>query len=359
MLRAIAVLLVLLRHLDRVPVDAGPATRLAFELGTQVGWTGVDLFFVLSGFLVTGLVLREAELTGGFDGWRFFTRRGFKIYPAFYCFLAVSVLVGTLLGERTSGRALLHEAVFLQNYLHPAVFGHTWSLAVEEHFYAALILGSGWALRRGRGLAAFRGIPVMVWLLLLGCLLLRIEAVWRGVDARSVAGSSHLRADALATGALLAWWTRTRPQELARLAERWTLPLTLLALALLSPLWLLPSLHPWTLTGGLSANAIAFALLLLLTLHPRPHPPGASAARDLVARIGRDSYSIYLWHPLALLGAQAGLDRAGPGLPHALRAALEIGVALGVGIMTARLVERPALRLRDRYYPSRAAAIAG
>src|SRR5215831_18752084 len=79
-LRAIAVLLVLGRHLP------------FFPLWIRVGWTGVDLFFVLSGFLISGLLFREYKATGGIRIGRFLVRRGFKIYPAYYLFLTGSVI---------------------------------------------------------------------------------------------------------------------------------------------------------------------------------------------------------------------------------------------------------------------------
>lgn len=82
-LRGVAVLLVLGRHIQYPPQLPEPFQTLV-GYWSRCGWVGVDLFFVLSGFLVSGLVFEEWKRTGGFAAGRFLIRRGFKIYPAFY-----------------------------------------------------------------------------------------------------------------------------------------------------------------------------------------------------------------------------------------------------------------------------------
>jgi peptidoglycan/LPS O-acetylase OafA/YrhL len=150
-LRAIAVLLVLGRHLplpgpDIAVLPARTATRWVL-----FGWVGVDLFFVLSGFLVGGLLFAEYRARGAVRVGRFFVRRAFKIYPAFYVFLAFLIIWGVFQEfagvapwvdvKPLSWRNLLGETLFLQNYV-GQLQGHTWSLAVEEHFY--VLLGTAW-----------------------------------------------------------------------------------------------------------------------------------------------------------------------------------------------------------------------
>ena len=83
----VAILLVLFRHL--IINGNGLPARVAFVLKTG-GWVGVDLFFVLSGFLVSGLIFKEYDTYGTFDPWRFLIRRGFKIYPTLYLFLGLT-----------------------------------------------------------------------------------------------------------------------------------------------------------------------------------------------------------------------------------------------------------------------------
>src|SRR5262249_60135649 len=102
----------------------------------RIGWMGVDLFFVLSGFLVSGVLFREYQRHQGLQVGRFLARRGFKIYPGFYLLLLATWAMGASAGPRgaITTPQLLREAFYLQSYV-PGFWSHTWSLAVEEHFY--------------------------------------------------------------------------------------------------------------------------------------------------------------------------------------------------------------------------------
>ena len=118
-----------------VPLDVPYVAQSALDLWLRIGWIGVDLFFVLSGFLVSGLLFREYARVGDVHAGRFLARRGLRIYPAFYVFLlSTSIATGTL-----GTRQFAAEATFVQNYF-PPLWDHTWSLAVEEHFYFLLAL---------------------------------------------------------------------------------------------------------------------------------------------------------------------------------------------------------------------------
>ncbi len=126
-----------------VPLDVPFVAQSALDLWLRIGWTGVDLFFVLSGFLVSGLLFREYARVGEVHAGRFLARRGLRIYPAFYVFIvSTSIATGTL-----GTRQFAAEATFVQNYL-PALWDHTWSLAVEEHFYFLLALVVAALVRR-------------------------------------------------------------------------------------------------------------------------------------------------------------------------------------------------------------------
>ena len=130
-LRCVAVLLVLGIHVPH------------YRLWARVGWTGVDLFFVLSGFLISGLLFRDYQEHGSIDWKRFLIRRGFKIYPSYYMFLWIAAILLVLIGHHYNMRSmLLGNAVFVGNYFQQTVtigpFWHLWSIAVEEHFYVLL-----------------------------------------------------------------------------------------------------------------------------------------------------------------------------------------------------------------------------
>src|SRR5215472_2350919 len=119
-LRGVAVVLVLGRHMGSVPLDVPFVTQSALHLWLHTGWIGVDLFFVLSGFLVSGLLFREYGRLGEVHAGRFLVRRGLRIYPAFYAFLlSTSIAIGTL-----GNRQFFAEATFVQNYV-PGLWDHT------------------------------------------------------------------------------------------------------------------------------------------------------------------------------------------------------------------------------------------
>lgn len=153
-LRGLAILLVLDYH---APVRwmTAPFHWLGFP---NFGWVGVDLFFVLSGFLVGGLLIKEWRTQGRVDSRRFLLRRSFKIWPQYYVFLAVMLVTGHRNWHELRGNLLN-----LQNYL--GGVPHTWSLAVEEHAYLLLAFGLAWAARaqvRMRVLAMGIGVVCVV-----------------------------------------------------------------------------------------------------------------------------------------------------------------------------------------------------
>ncbi len=114
-LRGIAIILVLFRHLE------------INKMMARTGWIGVDLFFVLSGFLVSGLLFKEYQKFSTVNLKRFFIRRGFKIYPSFYFFIissfGLNYCLNHQLGDFDSGK-LLSEVLFVQNYF-PRLWDHT------------------------------------------------------------------------------------------------------------------------------------------------------------------------------------------------------------------------------------------
>src|SRR5690349_20309645 len=125
--RALAVLLVLLHH-TRVPGFAG-------------GFIGVDVFFVLSGYLITSILLREADSAGDIRIGRFLLRRALRLYPPLLLMLSAVLILGpSIWPTEQLGMPVLISALYLSDYATAfygplSVIGHTWSLAVEEHFY--------------------------------------------------------------------------------------------------------------------------------------------------------------------------------------------------------------------------------
>lgn len=366
LLRAIAVFLVMSRHL-LPPPEGHPRLAALLEAVRQPGWAGVDLFFVLSGFLVSGLLFREKQLRGAVGAGTFLARRGFKIYPSYYAFL-----VGTFLWlpfRRVPTREdFAAFALFVQNYRSwlPGPWTHLWSLAVEEHFYFLLAAVLGWRLRAGRPMPSLRAVLALVGALAVGILVLRVAVLQTTVQdgATVVAGGlgyiqTQYRLDGMVFGVLLAYLCHVHPDRWAHLtawARRWR-PAALLAL---TPLALFPVSHPFTPTVGFTLYYLAFGVILAAALHApaggAPAAPRRAWERGL-AWVGFYSYSVYLWHwaarDLAMwIGTRAAGGLAGWGLGTALFPVL----AVAVGVLAARIIEVPFLALRDRLVPSRASA---
>ena len=119
-LRALAVLLVLGHHVTWNPI------------WVRFGWSGVDVFFVLSGFLISGLLFREYKQYGSIHILRFWTRRALKIYPAYYL-LILATVTGRMLAKTPIGWShIWPDLIFVQSYV-PGTWGHLWSLTIEEH----------------------------------------------------------------------------------------------------------------------------------------------------------------------------------------------------------------------------------
>jgi peptidoglycan/LPS O-acetylase OafA/YrhL len=302
----------------------------------QIGWAGVDVFFVLSGFLVGGILLDEYYETGGIRPGRFLLRRGAKIYPGFWAMLTVSSVVL----PHISLARLAAELSFTQNYF-LGLYDHTWSLAVEEHFYLLLALGL-------TVLAGWKGVRTLpaIWLTIaLGTLLLRLwNADTREYGTLSHLFPTHLRVDSLLLGTVLAYGVRAYPTRFNRIrASRWLLPSSLALFALVVSR---PVEDPLTHTLGLLILALAAGGLVIALSQWK----GEDSATLALARIGRDSYAIYLWHLPIRLGLDAwGITPA----PSVFGATLYLGGSIAMGRLATSLIERPVLRWRDERWPAR------
>ena len=194
-LRGLAAMGVLLRHVPATDYETFTGVDGAFQFLRAVGWVGVDLFFCLSGFLIAGLIFREHNQTGHFRMLRFWLRRGYKIWPCYFvAYGALVVLLGTriLVGTDSSKGTLLEltqnaliNSVFLQNYLDCERWPHSWSLAIEEHFYTIvpLLLCCGfWLARRFQWNPPRWQFPLFVLAFCGATLGLRLHAAADGYD---------------------------------------------------------------------------------------------------------------------------------------------------------------------------------
>ena len=363
-LRGVAILLVLFRH-SIVPWSyAGLA--IPFSRGVYyLGWTGVDLFFVLSGFLIGGLLFKEIRSTGRLDIPRFLLRRGLKIWPGYFA-LVLFAFVEFLWHEHAAWpqalRKIAPNLLHLQNYF-GSPRGLTWSLAVEEHFYLALPLFLLVVTARWRRVSSIPAVPVMAIALILGCTALRVVFHWNNrFDMWHDLAPTHLRIDGLFFGVMLAYLHHLKPHLLAQVG-RYRYALLLIGLALVLPMGRSElGTNPFIWTIGFTMLYLGYACILVAFVYT-PRGEGilgkalASRPAAALAWVGVFSYSIYLWQfDLALNPLERYVL---PHLPHhpislywAVGMSIYLAAAIVTGAIMAKLIEMPVLAVRDRLFPS-------
>ncbi len=354
-LRAAAMGLVLVNHLYPMPFPASwPGwSHDLFDAGVRGGWVGVDLFFVLSGYLVSGLLFAEYRARGTLTVKRFYARRAWKIYPAYYAMLAVTVVGLGLAYGKPPADLVLSEALFVQNYW-PGLWLHTWSLAAEEHFYLVMpLMLVAFARRRPAAADPFAGVlPLAVLAVCATCLALRVghAGVFPPEAFTTRMTRTHFRIDGLFAGVLVGYLAHFHAERFAPLARRWRWPLIAGGSAALVPAFVfLHSEHVWFTTVGFTANSLAGCAILAGVLQVRLPVNRVVAA---TATLGRCSYAIYLWHiPWVLLGIPQ-LERVFGPLDFAPRVVVYVAGSLGLGVLMTKLVEVPTLRLRERWFPA-------
>ena len=337
-IRGLAILLVLSFHYkpDNLLVFSPFLLRLE-----TFGWTGVDLFFVLSGFLVGGLMLKEWRVTGKVDAIRFLKRRAFKIWPAYYLFLFAAAIAHV-----RPLRSFFWQNFFsIQNYI-PTSLSHTWSLAVEEHFYlslAALIAFA--AAKRWR-----------VSSLLIGCLItalaVEILRAFLILTHRPFYFYTHSRIDALLLGVVLAILKQFYPERFAWLQRQW-LPLCIVVAAALVALYFDTDAIPVTqnMTSPCLITLVDYGCAALLLLLYRPGKKHWMPYR-VIARMGIFSYGIYLWHVSVERPVGWVVHRTSPSLTPVVSTFLPYLLAIAIGIVSTKLIELPMLRMRERMVPA-------
>ncbi|WP_187345278.1 acyltransferase family protein [Cystobacter ferrugineus] len=372
-LRGVAVLMVLLNHLEPVtvpglPEPSGPWGFVYWKV-KQFGWTGVDLFFVLSGFLISGLLFSELRKHNTLDCVSFWLRRGFKIWPSYLVLLLVLGVTGAtgyIQGSTwdTKLTSLLAHLLFFQNYLDKNPNGPTWSLAVEEHFYLilpVLLLGlTVWTRRRSDDWGRWMGR--VTWVFLTGCLAARLARVATGLRPDDFM-QTHFRLDSLMVGVYCQYLWLYRRSTVDKLLA-WPKASLCLSLLLLSPALVLSRGQAAMFTFGFLGLSVAYAILLFLLVGGVFSRLERTFPATCLARIGTWSYNIYLWHFFMAslnLAFFTGLNRAlaegvaHQGLRFVLQTLIYVGYAIAVGAIATRWIEMPFLRLRERFFPPRLA----
>lgn len=345
-IRALAIVAVLIFHLNAAWLPGG--------------YLGVDVFFVVSGFLITTLLVREHERTGRIAFREFWVRRARRLLPALF----VTVMVSTLIARLVSGELLVHigrqivgALTFSTNWVEisagssyfeqtaPQLFMNFWSLAVEEQFY---LLWPGLTLLLVT-VAAARTRVALALGLAVGSALLMAVLVEPGADATRVYYGTDTHLMGLMIGAALAFaWAspalarRLRPSRLGA-TGRWAVPGALLIL--LTGFRFLDETGAATFRGGILLASAASGVLVLAVLdRPAGRTPTVwqrLTGHPLAVWIGVRSYSIYLWHwPVILV-----VGRDNPSAPgttsHLLTRAWCVLVTIALADLTHRFVETP------------------
>lgn len=352
--RGVAVLGVLVYHfwqriLEQYPGWPPGALRV-FEFAS-FGAKGVDLFFVLSGFLITGILLRSKGTKHYFRN--FYARRSLRIFPLYYLTVTACLIVGTVAAiPDYQWRTMVWYFFYLHNvrdaFWQPRLGGPGWfwSLAVEEHFYLfwPLIV----SLLRKRWLIVFS---------------LGLMVVAPTVRTYFIARDANLfftlcRMDSLAAGSILAvlfsapaYWEKT-----VTWVRRLALPVAILALGL-SLRYTGTHGHPLVETFKYTLFALLCSVVLVLALSPgKLNPLPAIGGMKWLRGMGKTSYSMYVLHPFLYTLTIGVIYHASWSPVRGMRwldAVLDLAIALGATVLVSKLtwvlIESPILRLKDRF----------
>ena len=335
-LRALSITFVLIQH------SIGSTGSELERYTTNFGRLGVWIFFVISGFIITHLLLREAE-RGPISLRGFYLRRAFRLLPAlfaFLMFLAVVQISGADLGVDPIHFA--SGALFLVPYLpwgaehHPWSTGHLWSLAVEEHFYLL------WP-----PLLARLGVRRAKWLLIAFVVILpALRVAWYKWKLDPLANSLIGIGDLMAYGAIAAIWRHRRPEAMLRfVANRATLG-RILAVMAVGGVLALRTAELWpivTVPLGMTVVGLAVAYLLLSVSFDaeQKSSPFRLLNIRLIAWVGTISYSLYLWQ-------QPFLHKHSDSAEWWQQFPVNLGLAVVAAVGSFYLVERPFLKLKGR-----------
>jgi peptidoglycan/LPS O-acetylase OafA/YrhL len=335
-MRAVSIALVLASHLFIYGTHPGGVMAVA----TAAGSAGVTVFFVISGYLITTLLLAEERETGRISLRDFYARRALRIFPAYYACLAVlAALTFVQWLPATPAHDFWASALYVRNFVgrgHETA--HFWSLAVEEHFY--LLWPSLFLLappRRRLALALGLVGAVCAWrtaLVLTGNV---------GVGALNV--RTDLRVDSIVIGCALALLLARRPDAHRPLFARAGRLAALATVAL--ALWAVG--YPFVPYAHAVGSTVS-ALLIAVVLHYVVTAPAGETSRVLsiapLRTTGRLSYSLYLWQQVFMGPAWVAF-----GVATVRWFPLNLALTVAAAVASYTLIERPFLRLKTRFSP--------
>lgn len=339
-LRSLAILLVFSGH---IAGEFHASHRISRIPLFYWGWTGVDLFFVLSGLLIGTQLWKEVQLTGTVRIGTFLLRRGLRIWPLYFSFVALLYLEVLFLGRRFSG--LLADTFFLSNYFHCQI-GGGWSLSTEEQFYIVAPVCIWLAAR-----LKFRRLG---WLPVLGLLVpIVIRILYRIFSSLSPAALKqyfyspiHTHSDALAIGVLFAWLAVYRA-DLIR-SSRFRLVASTVMFLVGAVLYVTSQL-----LFNFTALALVFGAATFFSMGLNPSPRILNWHGFYL--ISRLSYGVYLNHfgLLPKMHDLLGTWGDGGGVGFWIAYLLSFCASMAIAFVTFQLIEWPFLKLRSQWMKTR------
>ena len=359
-LRGMAIAIVLLHHFDFL-LPSGSLASNVVKIVFYFGWSGVDLFFVLSGFLITGILV-DTKTSGNYFS-SFYARRILRIFPLYYAVLSIIVILDRAFYQPWFDQTMairpdqIYYFLYLDNWLillkdswHGNIIGHFWSLAVEEQFYLV------W--------------PLCVWLIptrrilklaATGCVLafvIRLALVAAYGPSQSIVQNTFARMDTLLAGAACAMIVRS--ESMSAIVKAWLAPMIMVSG--IGMIWI--ALIQGEVLGGRYTQTLGYSLLAAgysaLLLHLFFAQNRHSKALRLFSSgpmkaMGKYSYGIYVWHVPILTIANLFfgpiiLASRNPVVPWAFVATL-FGLSFVVAEASYQLFEKRFLALKERFEP--------
>jgi peptidoglycan/LPS O-acetylase OafA/YrhL len=328
--RGVSIILVLIGHSLAYSLLLPPPFNTMDDFATL----GVLCFFILSGFLITGLLLNEEKLTGKISLARFYCRRVLRIIPAYYFFIAVIAILASFKAVTdVSWHTIVVCFLFLRDIAGRGItMGHAWSLSLEEQFYLLwpFVLSKLPAKHRCR-IVFSACVIIAIW---------RSIAINSGILQSANTFRPDFRFDCILVGCLLALLRQEKQELLFWVSRKIKSPIIVTIVLLLWTLlaYKIPGSLPIYITAQLWLAALLFCLLIA--------EDNSQFAKALSAPVliwfGKISYSLYLWQQLFIVTKSPpwGLIRYFP---------FDLFCAIIVSSLSYYLIERPFLKLKDKF----------
>lgn len=356
-LRGIAILLVVLRH------------QKLFDFTVKMGWIGVDLFFVLSGFLVSGLLFQEYINFGNIKPKLFLIRRGFKIYPIYFLFYFLYI-TPKIIKHQFEWKGLFSDFLFIQNYVYGWGYAYvpSWSLAVEEHFYFgfALLLwfvikNDNFDFKNNFKVFKISKFEILLISIMVLTLVMRIiSSVYFTENGSTNITMTHLRMDSLLAGVLISYSYYFKKDKLICFFVANKVKLLILSLLLISFTPFVDFEESiFVRTFGFTFVYVAFGILIVyfltdVRINNQLDTFFSKPIVDCISKIGFSSYSIYIIHGFVnWIFALINTYVLNSIINQTFTFIITSIISVLSGMFMTFYIENYFLKMRNKYYPSR------